>query len=217
VRVFVFSIDTDANLANAQINNVKQADFTITKDFSDPAQITSYSNYNEFDTPDFTIDRGSFVVLIKLISTGSSQLSRDGRDFFFMADIRQPSKAVISPDDGRSLTGVGVQVNNLQVDFPVLARVTLANTSVPPPSIEKVRFAKNKLSVFGKQLSLTGQLRINNKVVVPPLLARYVQETGRLRVQATQQQLNLKEGENEISFTEGKLTSASFRFKYSPK
>jgi len=27
-----------------------------------------------------------------------------------------------------------------------------------------VRFAKNKLSVFGKQLSLTGQLRINNKV-----------------------------------------------------
>ena len=217
VRVFVFSIDTDANLSNAQINNVKQADFTITKDFSDPAQITSYSNYNEFDTPDFTIDRGSFVVLIKLISTGSSQLSRDGRDFFFMTDIRQPSKAVISPDDGRSLTGVGVQVNNLQVDFPVLARVTLANTSVPPPSIEKVRFAKNKLSVFGKQLSLTGQLRINNKVVVPPLLARYVQETGRLRVQATQQQLNLKEGENEISFTEGKLTSASFRFKYSPK
>lgn len=217
VRVFVFAVNTDDDLSNAQINNVKQGDFTITKDFSDPAQLSSYLNYNEFDTPDLTIDRGSFVVLIKLISIGSSQLSRDGRDFFFMADIRQPSKAVISPDDGRNLVGVGVRVNDLAVDFPVLARVTLANTSVPPPSIEKVRFAKNKLSVFGKQLSLTGQLRINNKVVVPPLLARYVQETGRLRVQATQQQLNLKEGENEISFTEGKLTSASFRFKYSPK
>ena len=98
------------------------------------------------------------------------------------------------------------------MDFLIVGRLSLASGTVPPPEIQAIKLAKDSLTVIGNQLTLTGNLNVNGRVVFPPLTAR-LKKNGRLRVTGTQDQLNLKKGNNEIVFSNGNLSSPSYRYK----
>ncbi|MBX7218926.1 MAG: hypothetical protein K1Y36_03195 [Blastocatellia bacterium] len=210
--VSVFTTDTDADLSKANFNNLQQREFTIVKDFSSPDLIKSYNDYNEFDVSDLTISRGSFFVCMQLRSIGTSKLKADGSDFFFLADIQEPSKGFLSADSGRSFRGVGIRINNFPIDFPIAARISLPSGQALPPEIQAIKLAKDSMTVIGTNLSLTGQLSVNGTTVVPPLTAR-LKKNGRLKVTGTSDQLKLKTGNNEIVFSSGNLSSPSYRLK----